>query len=117
MKTKKFIKKLRKTAEFFGSTWQIHDDCGYMRIFTEPSPNECYCPITAVCLMETGKKHYLWNVTKAGKLIGLTNKQIRAITTASDSHAAHGKLRIRLLKAMLDGQNQTQDQKAPSAEG
>ena len=116
MKTKKFIKKLRKTAEFFGEDWKIHDDDEFIRIFTKPSVDECYCPITAVCLMQTGKKYRPWDAPEAGKLIGLKNRQIRAIMEASDHHeSAYGKLRARLLKAMLNGQNQTKNQKAPPA--
>ena len=69
MKTKKFLKKLAKTAEFFGSSWTV--TYGGFRLSPKAPFGECYCPITAVAKMETGYYYGIIGIERAGKELGL----------------------------------------------
>ena len=118
MKTKTFLRRLSETSKFFNREWKMYGDDGYVRMFIKPTPDGCFCPITAVCKMLKGAEFHVWDAPKAGKVIGLSNKQIHSITAAADfPEDSDPKLRGRLLEAICDGQGKTKNQKTPPTEG
>ena len=102
MRTKTFLSKLKKTPDHFQSKWIA---CGHdqaVRILRYNDPNDFYfCPVTAVCEMETGKEFDIWDQHLAGKALGLSRKQVDNITTAADHNdeSADPKLRAKILEA------------------
>ena len=82
MTTKKFLEKLGKTAEFFGSSWTV--DYGGFRLSPRAPFGECYCPITAVVKMETGYDYEITDAKRAGKELGLKSEQIEKIMVSAD---------------------------------
>lgn len=101
MRTQTFLAKLEKTADFFKMEWVVGDTNQAVRMVPYGTNDFLYCPLTAVCLMETGKKHELWYPLEAGLAIGLSRKQIDNIVDAADywDESADPKLRARILEA------------------
>jgi len=59
------------------------DTRGAIRFFA-PSGEE-HCPLTAVCLMATGKRYDLCQYQEAGRELGMGSRTIQTIADSSDS--------------------------------
>ena len=111
MKTKEFLEKLSKTAEYFNREWVTGFSDTAVRMYPNIEPDYfSYCPITAVCYMETQREYDVWDQHLAGKVLGLSRKQVDNISIAADYNNENGepKLRAKILEA-------TSPRKGPNA--
>ena len=95
-----FLEKLAKTAEFFGSEWQTNDGSGDAIRLRTTFPYHVHCPITAVCVMETGIRYEIGSFHKAAKTLDLQGGIAVTILSAADIDGPYPRLRKKLIKAV-----------------
>ncbi len=90
-----FITKLKEYKKLFILAGEI--DTSTIRMATK---GQWCCPITAVCLHETGVKYKTSEFVKAANDLGLSKNVYRDIADAADSPTAKPWMRKRLLNAL-----------------